>query len=85
MTTVTGQLERMDEHDANIISWAIKGVGTVVLTLAGSVAFLFRNWCKDVEQLKAEAKECREDREDLRCKVAGLEVRLDQICPQEES
>lgn len=81
-------------------AWIITGIVSIVGTLAGAIALLFRinvtrmekqlaetqehhtqeirELKEDRDELKTEAIACRQDREDLRVKVASLEAMMQQ-------
>lgn len=84
------QLQHEKQSTMNVedyVSWVLAGVASVIATLATAVASLWkineaRN-SRQIEELKADVKDCKDDREMIRNRadelsdeVAGLKVRL---------
>lgn len=74
------------DQETGLTGWILAGVGTVVSSLAGIVAYFYKQQIADykanevtlkakVIDLEARADKCEDDREELRIKHAVLETK----------
>lgn len=79
----------MDEN-TGLTGWVLAGIGTVVSTLCGIVAYFYRTQISDyranesgmkavIAALTIRADKCEDDREELRIKYAVLEQRVSDL------
>jgi hypothetical protein len=78
------------QNSEGMLGWILAGVGTIVSTLAGLVAFFYRQQINDHKDREAElsqrldivekrADACENDREELRIKCAVIEARINAL------
>lgn len=78
------------QDDNGLLGWVLAGVGTVISTLSGIVAYFYRTQITDfksrevkfettLNELAIRADKCESDREELRVHCAVMDDRLKRI------